>query len=360
MAGGNSNISLRLSVFDRVTANDKAFIARQLSVMLESGLPLVQAVQSLANQTQNSIIKRTLTEVASNLENGYSFSESIKRYPKIFNTVFVAVVAAGETSGKLDTCMHLLADELERDSGFRGRVIGSMLYPGFIIIAMVVVGIILTTKIVPALELVFADSNAQLPWTTEVVIHITNSLIDYWYLYIAAVVLIVVGISRLLANDDGRRAFNNLIMAIPVVGKLFTDLEMARLTRILGILVQSGVPIIQALNSVALVMDSVVYRDILQATAQDVERGAPIAQTMAKYPKMPSTVTEMIGVGEKTGKLDQVLNKLAEFYETETDQATKNFSAIIEPVIFVIVGLGVAFIVFSIIIPIYSLSSVIQ
>jgi type IV pilus assembly protein PilC len=162
---------------------------------------------------------------------------------------------------------------------------------------------------------------------------------------------------RYLSHEDGKRSFNNFLLKIPAFGNLFTNLEMSRMTRILGIMIQAGVPIIQALDSVALVMDSVIYREILQVVSRNVERGAPISQTMSKFEQIPNTVTEMIAAGEETGKLEQVLGKLADFYETQTNQSIKNVASLIEPVVFVIVGLGVAFIVFSIIVPIYNLSA---
>lgn len=335
-------------------------MARQLAVMLDAGLPLVQAVGSLADQTKNQIVHESLVVLMNDLENGYRLSDAVKKHPKLFNTVFVSVVAAGEASGKLDIALNLLADELERDYAFRSRVFGAMLYPAFIVVAMFVVGVIMVTRIVPALESVFLEANIELPWTTKLVVVITNSIISYWYIYILILAAIIYFLRQYLATHDGRRNFNNLLFKVPVVGGLFTNLEMARMTRILGIMMEAGVPIIQALDSVAMVMDSVIYREALTQVARNVERGAPISQTLAKNPVFPVTITEMIAAGEKTGKLEQVLYKLADFYEAQTDQSTKNFASLIEPVVFVIVGLGVAFLVFSIIVPIYNLSGAIQ
>lgn len=328
--------------------------------MIDSGLPIAQAVRSLAEQSQNPLVEEALYRILRDLENGYKLSEAIAKFPKIFNGVFVSVVAAGEASGHLDVALGLLADELERDQGFRGRVIGSLLYPGFIVVAMFVVGIIMVTRIVPALESVFQEANVQLPWTTRLVVAVTNSIIHGWYVYIIIIGLIIFGISRYIATPEGRRLVNARLLHTPVVGNLITNLEMARFTRILAILLQAGVPIIKALDAVSLVMDNMLYQEAVHAIARNVERGAPISQTMAKQPSFPVTVTQMIAVGEETGKLDTVLNKLADYYETETNQSIKNVAALVEPVVFVIVGLGVAFIVFSIIVPIYSLSSVIK
>lgn len=355
-----ANRKFSFNVLNRVSAKERAFIARQMAVMLDAGLPLVQTVRSLSEQTKNQIVYDSLVELVNDLENGYRLSDAIKKHPKIFNHVFVSVVAAGESSGKLDVALNLLADELERDYAFRSRVIGALLYPALIVVAMFVVGIIMVTRIVPALESVFIESGMDLPWTTQLVVTITNSIIDYWYAYILVIGVAIFLLSRYLMTTEGQRAFNNLLFKTPVIGVLIMNLEMARFTRILGIMMQAGVPIIQAIDAVALVMDSVIYREALKLVARNVERGAPISQTMMKYKDFPTTVTEMIAAGERTGKLEQVLSKLADFYEAETNQSTKNFASLIEPLVFIIVGLGVAFLVFSIIVPIYGLAGAIQ
>lgn len=328
--------------------------------MLESGLPITQAVRSLIEQTKNPLLGEVLQDVLNDLENGYKFSASIRKHPQIFNEVFVSVVASGEATGKLDVVINLLADELERDQGFRSRVVGALLYPGFIVMAMIAVGIIMVTRIVPALELVFKEANVDLPWTTRTVVAVTNSLINYWYVYIIIIAAIIFIFSRYLATTEGRRNLNGLLLRVPAFGGLIKNMEMSRFTRIFGMMMEAGVPIIQALDAVALVLDNVLYKESLATVARNVERGAPIAQSLLRDNLFPSTVTQMIGVGEQTGKLEQVLQKLANYYEEETNQSIKNITALTEPVIFIIVGLGVAFLVFSIIVPIYNLASVIK
>ncbi|MEX2361644.1 MAG: type II secretion system F family protein, partial [Patescibacteria group bacterium] len=184
----------------RVTFQEKSFVSRQLAVMLDAGLPLSQAVRSLSEQTENPVLAEALGQILRDLENGYKLSDAAKKHPKIFNNVFISVVAAGESSGKIDVALSLLADEMERDYSFRGRVMGAMLYPGFIIVAMFVVGLIMVTRIVPALESVFNEANVELPWTTKTVVFVTNSIINYWYVYIAVTALIVFWLVRYLST----------------------------------------------------------------------------------------------------------------------------------------------------------------
>jgi type II secretory pathway component PulF len=345
---------------NRISVSDRAFIARQLSVMIESGLPITQAIRSLLEQTSNPTVEESLQRILHDLENGYKFSDAVKKHPRLFNGVFVSVVAAGEVTGKLDIALDLLATEQERDQRFRGRVIGALLYPLFIIAAMVVVSLIMVTKIVPALEAVFNEANVDLPWMTRVVIGITNSLINYWWAYILVLGTVFYLLWRWMSSPEGRRAFNGAVLGLPVFGKLITNLEMARFTSIFALMIQSGVPIISAIESVAQALDNDLHREALLSVARNVERGSPIAQSLSKHEVFPATVTQMVAVGEESGKLEQVLYRLATYYENETDQAIKNVGALTEPVIFVIVGLGVAFLVFSIIVPIYSLANVIQ
>lgn len=345
---------------NRVTLTDRTFIARQLAVMIESGLPITQAIRSLIEQTNNPFVEESLKTILHDLENGYKFSDAVKKHPKIFNQVFVSVVAAGEATGKLDTALELLATEQERDQRFRGRVVGALLYPGFIIGAMIVVAIIMVTRIVPALESVFKEANVDLPWMTQVVIGITNSLINYWWVYIVVIGIGVFFFNQWLRSETGHRAFNGFLLRIPVFGVLIQNLEMTRFTGIFALMVQSGVPIIHAIESVARVLDNEIYREALMQVARNVERGSPIAQSLSKHEVFPATITQMVAVGEESGKLEQVLYRLSKYYEEQTDQSIKNISALTEPIVFVIVGLGVAFLVFSIIVPIYNLANVIK
>ncbi|OGD63934.1 hypothetical protein A3A71_01915 [Candidatus Berkelbacteria bacterium RIFCSPLOWO2_01_FULL_50_28] len=348
------------AVFRRVSTKERSFASRQLAVMLESGLPISQAVRSLTEQTSNPTLQAVMSQILTDLENGYKFSDAIKKHPKVFNGVYTSVIAAGEATGKLDVTMNLMADEQERDLGFTRRIIGALLYPAFIVAAMIVVGIVMVTKIVPALEQVFTESNAVLPWTTRTVVAITNSLINYWWVYIGVIAVLVFLVARYLASNEGRRSFNAVLLKVPVFGTLIRNLEMARFTRILGMMMQAGVPIIQAIDSVSQVMENELYKEALAQVARNVERGAPISQSLVRDKMFPTIVTQMVAVGEQTGRLEAVLQKLASYYEEETNQSIKNITALVEPVVFVIVGLGVAFLVFSIIVPIYGIANIIN
>lgn len=345
--------------FNRITVKERAFIARQLAVMVDAGLPLAQAFQSLSDQVQKPEVAEILRQILNDLENGYRLADALKKHPKVFNQVFVAVTAAGESTGKLGLTMALLADDLERDQSTRSRLVGAMLYPGFIVGAMIVVAIIMVTKIVPALETVFKESNLALPWTTRLIVGVTNSLLHYWFWYILILAAIIALFVRYTHSEDGRRRLDGQLLKMPVFGKVLQNVEMERFTRILGMMIASGVPIIQAIEAVAQVLDNIAYKEALVALARNVERGSTMSQTLAKYKIIPTNVTEMVAVGEQTGRLDEILGRLANHYREEVDQGVKNLSSLLEPIIFVIVGLGVAFLVVSIIMPIYGLAGTI-
>lgn len=349
-----------MRIFNRISHKERAFVARQLAVMISAGLPLTQAVRSMSEQTDNPLTAKVLQQVVDDLENGYSFSRALAKQPTVFNQVFISVSAAGEQTGKLDHTLTMLADELERDQGFRSRVIGSLLYPAFIIVAMIIVGLIMVTRIVPALESVFKEAKVDLPWTTRTVVAITNSLINYWHFYIIGLGLAIFLFVRYTRSEDGRRSLNALLLRVPAFGTLISNLELARFTRIFGMMTEAGVPIINAIQAVAGALDNLIFQESLSAVAGNVERGATLSQSLRKFPVFPPVVTQMVSVGEQTGKLDTVMVKLADYYENETNQSIRNITALTEPVVFVIVGLGVAFLVFSIIVPIYNLASVIN
>lgn len=359
MAKRKSNFSLN-NLFGKVSFEDKTFFARQLSIMLDAGVSLSDAVRSVASQTSNNLAKKTFEMVLDDLENGMRFAEALRKHPKVFNNVFVSVVAAGEASGKLDTALNSLSDELERDNSFRSKAYGALYYPAFIVVALFVVAIIMATRVIPALESVFTEANMDLPLATKIVISVTNSFIGFWYVYILVFAGIIYGLIKFGQTEDGRELFNNIILATPGIGKMLMNLEMARFTRILGLMMESGVPIIQAINSSAEVMDISRYRNALKIVAQNVERGAPISQTLERFDEFPTNIREMIAVGERSGRLEAVLKKLADFYTAQTEQAIKNVSSLIEPIVFVVVGLAVAFLIFSVVVPIYSLSGAIN
>lgn len=341
-------------MFKRVSLAEKAFFARQLATMVNSGLALDRAIAILAGQVKNKYLAQILEVVLADLEAGQTFSAAIAKHPKVFNRVFVNVVISGEAVGKLGDVLNQLAENLASESGFNSKIISALYYPIFVLVAMFIVGAILIIKVIPQLKSIFEEAEVQLPFVTRALINVSDFLVSYWWLTLLGIVGLVLIIRIFLASSTGKTVKDSLQINAP--GGIGKNLYMARFARTLGMLIQAGTPIIEAINITAEVINNGIYRDILKNAKNEVERGIPLSIPLGKSDDFPSIVPQMILVGEQTGKLDQILINLAQYYENETDSKIKGLSSLFEPIMIVIVGGGVAFLVFSIIVPIYNIA----
>lgn len=343
-----------IQVFNRVSGRDKAFMARQLATMLASGLPINRAVAILIEQQRNQRLKKVLQEVQKDLEAGIAFSASIAKHPDIFDRVFVNVAISGEAVGNLAKVLSQLADQMERSVDFNGKVRGAFAYPAFVVVVMFIVGFIMMIFVIPQLKQIFDDAGVTLPFATRVVVAISGFLGKYWYFVIAGIIFAAIGIYAYFRSKAGEKVFDNVKIHLP--SSLGYDIYMARLTRTLGMLIEGGTPIIEALDVTSTVMNNVYYKDLLQQAVNDVKRGSPLSSTLSKTSLIPVLVFQMIAVGEQTGQIDQILNRLANYYEETVDTKLKNIVALVEPVIIVTIGIAVGFMVYSIIVPIYNIA----
>ncbi len=344
--------------FDNVGVRDRAFIARQMATMLESGIPLAQSISILGVQAANDKIKEAMAAIVHDIEHGLTFSGAVAKHPKLFNRVFVSAVRAGEASGKLDDVLAELATQLEKDTEATAKVKGALIYPVFIFVAMLATVVVMMVKIVPQLESVFMENNANLPFVTEVVITLSRSMIKYWFIYFIVIGFLIFGIRFHMKTEAGKAQWNAIKIRMPVAGSINQGNYMARFSRTLSMLVSSGVPIIEALRIVADSIDNDIYRESLLKVAYEVSRGVPISVPLQRDKNFPIIVSQMALVGEQTGKMDEVFGKLAHYYEGQTDEKIKGMSSLLEPVVLIIIGIGAAFVVFAIVMPLYSLTSV--
>lgn len=347
------NLNINLDFLDRVTTKDKAFLSRQLATMISSGLPIDRAINVLAAQTKKKIIRETLEQIDKDLEGGQSFSAAISHHPKVFDKVYVNIVVSGEAVGKLAEVLTHLADQIETQSNFNGKIQGALVYPIFIVVVMIAIMILMMVKVIPQISEIFKESGANLPWTTQVLISISNSMMNYWWIIIIVFSALIVGIRLFFVSKPGQYLYNKVQIMLP--GGIGKDVYMSRFSRTLGMLVQSGTPIIDAVRITADVMNNQIYKKSLENIASQLERGIPMSVPLEKDPYFPLVVPQMVLVGEQTGKLDQVLNNLADYYENETSDKIKGLTSLFEPALIVIIGLGVGFIVFSILMPIYQI-----
>lgn len=343
-----------LKIFSGVSGRDRAFFARQLATMLASGLPINKAVGILASQAKQDRLATILSAIESDLETGASFSQAAAKHPEMFDRVFISVILAGEQVGRLADVLSQLAGQLERDVSFVSRVRGALAYPLFVVGAMGVVGTIMIITIVPQLEDIFREANAELPWTTSAILTLSRFLQQYWWLALLAIVGLVAFLVTYLRSKAGERILGKVMIHLPQ--GLGYDIYMARLTRTLGMLVQSGTPIIEALTVTSAVVDNVFYQELLLDAVEQVKRGVPLSVPLGRSPLIPAIVGQMVSVGEQTGRLDQILLNLAEYYEEEAGEKLKQISSLVEPLVIVVVGAGVGFLVYSILVPIYNIA----
>ncbi len=347
-------------MFSRVSVKEQVIFARQLSVMISANVPIVRALRILVRQTKNVHFKMILSDILDEVDGGAKLSAALARYPNVFNTFFVSMIRSGETTGKLDDVLIYLADQREKDYGITSRVRGAFIYPAVVLFAVVAVGVVMVVFVLPKLLEIFTAGGAELPLSTRILIAVSNFMRNQWYVVIIAVLAVVIGFYYWRKTPNGRRVLDVVKIRMPIGGKIFTMIYLTRLSRSLSTLLSSGVPISQALAITSEIVGNHVYADILDKTIQEVEDGNSVTTVFVKSKQVPLMLAQMMSVGEQSGRLDQVLLKVAQFYENELDGLVRNLVSLIEPVILLLMGVGVGFMVSSILLPIYNVSNAIN
>lgn len=345
-------------IFKRITPKDKAIFSRQLSTMVGAGLTLMESLKSLVRQTPNKNLVVVILKIVGIMEKGKTFSGALAQFPNVFSPIYVSMVQSGEMSGKLDNILKQLADQTEGEYKLKSRIRGALIYPAFLLFVVLAVGIFAMTSIVPTLSDTFKQFGSDLPIMTKILVSTSNFLISYWYLIIIVVIAIIVALRLYFSTVSGKLVIAYLNLKTPIFKKINIGLYSAVFARTLSLLISGGVPIVKALMMVSNSMGNVLVEQELKDDLLAVEKGIPLSEPLGRSAYFPKMVSSLISVGEKTGQLDQVLLNVANIYEEETNELTKNLSALIEPVILIIVGLGVAALVIAIIMPIFQLSNV--
>lgn len=353
----DSPFSILKKFKERITTSDIATFTRQLSTMINAGLPITEGLLILRSQSSEAM-QKVVAQILADVEAGESLSESMSKHPKIFSRTYIALVKSGEVGGVMDAVLLRLADTLEKQQEFNGKVKGALIYPAIIVSGMVVVAFIMMIFVIPRLTSLYSEFNATLPLPTRILIGISNFFVNYWF-----IVIFLAGGSYYLftlykATAAGKRKVDELIFKIPVFGPLQKQVILTELTRTLSLMVGAGVPILEALNITSEVVGNSVVSDALKDSARQVEKGFPIAFSFARHPDaFPFLLSQMVAVGEETGKMDEVLTKISHIFEVESDEKVKGLTAAIEPLVMVMLGLGVGFLVIAVILPIYNLTS---
>lgn len=339
----------------KVSLVDRIMFTRNLAVMIGAGLPLNKALETLKEQVDNKKLKFSIACISENVQSGKPFSDSVAAYPEIFSNLFVNMVKIGETAGNLEEILNNLADQMKKDYDIVSRVKGALIYPGVIFSVMILVGYLMMILVVPQLSATFKELGGDLPASTQFIIWLSEAMKSYWYIAIGLVVTLVYLFRRALKTESGKKIFDTLVLKTPVIKNLSKKMNSARFCRTLGILIDSGVPIVKALEILSKTLTNHFFSESLVRASLDIQKGKTLFESLKHYEYLyPPLVTQMISVGEETGSLTKVLERLADFYEDEVNNLTKNLSTIIEPVMMVVIGAGVGFFAISMITPMYS------
>jgi type IV pilus assembly protein PilC len=354
---GLSGINIKLPGFgEKVKTKDLVIFSRQFATMIDAGLPLVQCLDILASQQENAEFKRILIEVKSSVEGGSTFADALRKHPKVFDDLYVNLIAAGEVGGILDTILNRLSGFLEKAEKLKGKVKGAMTYPTAVIViaALIVTGLLLW--VVPIFDNMFASFGKSLPAPTQVVVNMSKFLQSSWYIIIGVLVGIFVGIKYSYKTPKGRKIIDQLLLKVPVVGDLIRKTAVARFTRTLGTMLSSGVPILEGLEIVSKTSGNVVIEEAIMKARLSLSQGKTLAEPLLETKVFPGMVTQMIAVGESTGALDNMLTKIADFYEEEVDQAVEALTSLIEPMLMAFLGVVVGGLVIALYLPIFQIA----
>ena len=353
-------LRLRIPGFGgRVRDKDLTVFTRQIATMINAGLPLVQSLEGLASQQPNKQFKRILTKIREDVEGGSTFAASIKRHPAVFTSLYMSMVEAGEAGGFLDTVLNRLAGYIEKTMTLRRKVKGAMIYPATIITVAAAVVIFLLIFVIPTFKALFEGFGAALPLPTRIVLELSRLVRTHVVTVLGAFVGTVFGLRFYYRTEKGKKVIDSLLLRLPIIGQLIRKVSVAKLTRTLGTLLSSGVPILDGLNITARVAGNKVVEEAILKTRSSIAEGKTIADPLGASGIFPPMVVQMISVGEQTGALDSMLAKIADFYDAEVDQAVANLTTLLEPLMIVFLGVVVGGVIIAMYLPIFKLVSVV-
>lgn len=343
---------------NRVKAKDKVLFSRQLSTLINAGLPLVQALRSVSAQTVSKPLKVVINQLITDVEAGSTLSNSMARHPGVFNQVFISLVAAGETSGTLDQALERLANQQEKDADIIAKVRGAMIYPLIVLVVMLGVVVFMMVKVLPQVQTLYNDiGGATLPLVTRLLLAVSNAMTRFWPIMIILVVVIVIFTSRWARTLGGKTIIDRAKLRAWPIGPLFMKMYMARFSRTSTTLVASGVPLIQVLEITAKAINNVHVEASLRSATEKVKQGKSLGESLTGDPNFTELVPNMLRIGEQSGSMEQMLSKTADYYEKELDNEIKNIQTIIEPVMMILMGVMAFTIVAAVLLPIYNLAS---
>ncbi len=355
-----SQLSSVSTILQRVSFNDITYMTRQLAIMLNAGLTIIDSIEILKKQTSKTVFKNLLGDIDKSIREGKNFSSALAKYPQYFSTFYIALVKSGEASGKLDSILSKLAENLEFQRAFKSKIKNALIYPVVIIIAMFAMIFVIMTFVVPRLTELYESMQVELSGSTQFLINISSFLESYWIFVLVGIGVAGFLFQRGLKSPTGKKLFDTYVLYVPVFGKIIITASLVDATRTLSILIGSGVPILDALSIVTEVNTNTVFRNAFIRIKERVEKGLSIGTAMSNEKIFPESLVQMTIVGEQTGHLDETLDKVSGYYQSETELAVKAMLVLIEPMILIVLGVTVGFVVMAVITPIFSLTSSLQ
>ncbi len=345
-----------LAIFNKPNQKDVVMFTRQLATLIDADVPLVEGLNTLTRQIEKESFIKVVSSIVAAIQGGASLSLALSEHEKVFNQFYVSLVRAGEISGKLHETLIYLADYLERSSSLNSKVRGALAYPAFVLFAMVVVGFIMVTTVLPQLLSVIKDAGVtELPFTTKILVVVTDFVNKFIIPILVLLAGAIGGFSYLVKTPRGKMQFDNFKIRVPQFGSIARAFYLARIAETLSTLIKSGVPILEGITITADVVGNIVYKNILLEARTNVQGGGTISEVLEKYEVFPPIVTSMLEIGEKTGRTDFMLDNIFRFFKNESENDINSLSQLIEPVLILLLGVGVAILVSAVLLPIYSL-----
>ncbi|MFA9288582.1 MAG: type II secretion system F family protein [Weeksellaceae bacterium] len=356
----DSQLNALQALLQRVNQTDITYITRQFSIMLNAGLTLIDSLDIIKRQITKPPLQVMLNDINKNLHDGKTFSQSLAKYPQHFSNFYIALVKSGEASGKLDLILSKLAEHLEKQREFQQKIKNALIYPVVIVSAMLIMMFVMLTFVVPRLLELYTEFDVELPASTQFLIGVSSFLEQYWVYVIVGVVAFIFGVSKYFKTKQGKKVFDTYILRAPVFGNITKTAALVDATRTLSILISSGVSILDSLAIAVEVNENSLFQNAFRNVSKKVEKGISVGTAMANESLFPESLIQMTIVGEQTGHLDETLLKISEYYQQESELAVKGMLTLLEPMILIILGLSVGFLVMSIITPIFTLTNSFQ
>lgn len=342
--------------FQRVSVEDIGLLTRQLATLLRSGVPLVEAVSALIDQMENPALRNALSQTRNKVNEGISLAEALKAHPKIFSSLYVNMVAAGEASGTLDVVLERLADHLDASAQLKSKVTSALFYPAFMAVISLGVITLMMVVVVPKVTAIFDDFQQTLPWYTQLLIFLSEAMTSYWWLLAAMAGLAVYLFRRWFASEEGRKTFDTRILTLPVIGKMMTMIAVARFARTLSTLLASGVSLLTAMDITKNVLGNVELMRVVEDARNSIREGESISAPLKRSGKFPPIVTHMIAIGERSGELEQMLEHVAIAYDNQVSSRLTAITSLLEPLMIVVMGAVIGGIAMSILMPLMQIN----